>query len=196
MSVTPVRPNQRERILDAALRLMSEHGSAKTSMRQLARDCGLNVAALYHYFESKDALLAAVIDERQYGARLAEVPEIPADISPAERLELIYRTVWEGALAEEPIWRLLLGEGLRREAAVLPVGRGLLDVIRPGLTAWIEVAIPEVVAPPSSVADLIFGQLFAGFVRHIFDPDLDVGIIERESAAALIAALFAPSALR
>jgi AcrR family transcriptional regulator len=189
----PVRPNQRERILDAALRLMSEHGSSKMSMRQLARECDLNVAALYHYFESKDALLAAVIDERQYGARLADVPEIPAELAPADRLALIYRTVWEGALAEEPIWRLLLGEGLRREPAVLEVGHSLLDVIRPGLTAWIEVAVPEVAAPPAAVADLIFGQLFAGFVRHIFDPGLDVDVIERESAEALVAALFTPA---
>lgn len=45
-------------------------------MRLLARECGLNPAAIYHYFESKDALLAAVIDERR-GARLAEVPRHP-----------------------------------------------------------------------------------------------------------------------
>jgi len=170
---------------------MSEHGSAKTSMRQLARECGLNVAAIYHYFESKDALLAAVIDERQYGARLAEIPEIPADLPAAERLALIYRTVWEGALAEEPIWKLLLGEGLRGEPAVLSVGQSLLDVTRPGLTAWIEVAIPDVVAPPAAVTDLMLGQLFAGFVRHIFDPALDIAVIERDSADALVAALFA-----
>ena len=193
MPTTTIRPNQRERILDTALRLMSEHGSAKTSMRHLARECGLNVAAIYHYFESKDALLAAVIDERQYGARLAEIPEIPAELPPAERMALVYHTVWEGALAEEPIWKLLLGEGLRGEPAVLSVGQSLLDVIRPGLTAWIEVAIPEVAAPPAAVTDLMLGQLFAGFVRHIFDPALDLDIIEHDSAAALVAALFAPA---
>ena len=41
-------PDQRARILDTALRLMSEHGSADTSMRRLVTACGLNVATLYH----------------------------------------------------------------------------------------------------------------------------------------------------
>ncbi|MCB0970444.1 MAG: helix-turn-helix transcriptional regulator, partial [Acidimicrobiales bacterium] len=81
MAAAPVRPNQREHILDVALALWSAQGSAKTSMRELARECGLNVAAIYHYFESKDALLAAVIDERRYEARLAdEIPDLPADL--------------------------------------------------------------------------------------------------------------------
>ena len=48
---------QRGRILDAALALMSESGSAGASMRQLAAACGLNVATLYHYFPSKADLL-------------------------------------------------------------------------------------------------------------------------------------------
>ena len=61
MAAATIRPNQRGHILDVTLRIMSDQGAAKTSMRQLARECGINVATLYHYFESKDALLAAVI---------------------------------------------------------------------------------------------------------------------------------------
>jgi AcrR family transcriptional regulator len=184
VAAATVRPNQREHILDVALRLMSEHGSAKTSMRMLAKECGLNVAAIYHYFDSKDALLAAVIDERRYEARLAEIPAIAPDLPAGERLALIYRTIWQGALAEESVWRLLLGEGLQGEAAALPVGRSLLEVFRPGLTSWIEVAVPEV-GDPAAVADLMVGQLFAGFVQHIFDPALDLGEIERRGGESL-----------
>jgi len=67
VAAVPTRPNQREHILDVALELMSEHGAATTSMRQLAKACGLQVAALYHYFESKDALLAAVVAAAREG---------------------------------------------------------------------------------------------------------------------------------
>ena len=49
--------NQRERILDAALLLMSDRGAGSTSMRQLAKACDLNVASIYHYFPSKADLL-------------------------------------------------------------------------------------------------------------------------------------------
>lgn len=190
MTTAAVRPNQRERILDAALALMAEHGSAGTSMRMLARECGLNVAAIYHYFESKDALLAAVIDERRYEARLAEIPELPGDLPAAERLASIYRTIWQGALAEEPVWRLLLGEGIRGERSALPVGRSLLEVFGPGLAGWIAATVPEVAAP-DAVAEVMIGQLFAGFVRHIFDPDLPLTEIERRGAEAVAAAVLA-----
>ncbi len=168
---------------------MSEQGSAKTSMRLLAKECGLNVAAIYHYFESKDALLAAVIDERRYEARMAEIPEIPAHLPPGDRLELVYRTIWQGALAEEAVWRLLLGEGLRGERAALPVGQSLLAVFRPGLTGWLQSEIPEI-ADPAAVADLLVGQLFAGFVHHIFDPSVDLDDLEREGGRAVRRALF------
>ena len=189
MAAATVRPNQREHILDVALRLMSENGSAGTSMRLLARECGLNVAAIYHYFESKDALLAAVIDERRYGARMAEVPAVPAHLDPEARLRAVFHEVWQGALAEEPVWRLLLVEGVRGEPAALPVGRSLLEVIGTGLGPWLGEAIPELDAPPAAVADLFLGQLFAGFLRRVFDPTLDVDDIERAAADTLVAAL-------
>jgi AcrR family transcriptional regulator len=188
MPTSAVRPNQRERILDAALALMAEHGSAGTSMRMLARACDLNVAAIYHYFPSKDALLAAVIDERRYEARLAEIPDLSPDLPAAERLAQIYRTVWAGALAEEPVWRLLLGEGIRGEEAALPVGRSLLEVFGPGLAGWIAATVPEVI-DPGAVAEVVIGQLFAGFVRHIFEPDRPLAELEDAGAAAVIGAV-------
>ncbi len=185
MAAAPVRPNQREHILDVALALMSEHGSAKTSMRMLARECNLNVAAIYHYFESKDALLAAVIGERRYEARIAEIPDLPASMAAPDRLRAIFRTVWDGALAEEAVWRLLLGEGLRGEEAALPVGRSLLEVFRPGLASWIATAVPEV-ADPVAVADLMVGQLFVGFIHHIFDPGHPVDELAVAGADAIV----------
>lgn len=188
-TATATRPNQREHILDVALGLIATHGAAAMSMRMLAKECGLNVAAIYHYFDSKDALVAAVVDERQYGARLAEVPEIDPSLPAPDRLELMFREIWEGALAEEPVWRVLLGEGLRGESMVLPVGKELLDVIGPGLTEWLKASLPEA-AEPDAVAQMLIGQLFAGFLRHIFEPDLDTEVIRRRATIALSAVVF------
>ena len=188
MAAVPTRPNQREHILDVALELMSEQGAGTTSMRQLAKACGLQVAALYHYFESKDALLAAVIEERRYGARLAEPPAVDPSLPPDARVRLVFSAVWQGAMDEEPIWRLLLGEALRGEPAAIPVGHALLTVLGPGLEAWLGDAIPEL-DDPAAAASLVVGQLFAGFVRHIFDQLLDVAEIERSGGDALVALL-------
>jgi AcrR family transcriptional regulator len=190
MTATATRPNQREHILDVALGLIASQGASGMSMRQLANACGLNVAAIYHYFESKDALVAAVVEERRYGARLAEdIPHLDPSWTPARRLTVVFETLWNGALAEEPVWRLMLGEGLRGEPSVIPVGRGLLEVLGPGMADWLRAAIPEI-AEPDAVAQLLIGQMFTGFLRHIFEPDLDTKVIGDEGAKALVVVVF------
>jgi hypothetical protein len=91
-------------------------------------------------------------------------------------------------LEEAPIWRLLLGEGLRNEPTVLPVGRQLLDVLHPGLTAWIGAAIPEI-AQPDAAANVVLGAMFTGFITHIFDPDRATADLESELADVVLVLL-------
>ena len=178
----------RERILDEALGLMAEQGAAGTSMRQLAGACGVQVAALYHYFESKDALLAAVIAERNYGRRIAEPLELDPLAPPEQRLRSIFQQMWDGAIEEESVWRLLLGEGIRSEPSALPVGRDLLDTVMPGVTVFVRECVPEI-ADPETAAELLLSQMFLGFIRHMFDPAADVAEIGRERADVLVRTL-------
>lgn len=173
---TPVR----ERILDAALDLMGERGAAGTSMRQLAQACDVQVAALYHYFESKEALLAAVIAERNYAARLADPPPLDHTATAAERVRSLFDTLWRGALEEEPVLRLLLGEAIRSEPAALPVGRQLLDALTPGVATWLRQWVPEV-SQPDVLAQVMVGQLFLTFIHHLFDPEADVEALGRQA---------------
>lgn len=189
MTVAAAQP-QREHILDVALRLMAEHGAAGVSMRQLARECGIQVAAIYHYFESKDALLTAVISERNYAARLADPPALDPEASAPDRLRTIWDAIWVGALEEEAIWRLLLGEGLRGEPAAVTDGHELLGVFQTGTAAWVGSWVPEI-TDPAGVTRLLIGQLFLCFIRRIFDPAVDVTVIGAEAADALISAAFA-----
>ena len=178
----------RERILDNALDLMAERGAAGTSMRQLAKACDVHVAALYHYFESKDALLTAVIAERNYTGRMAEPLAIDRSAPARDRLAALFGQMWNGALDEEAVWRLLLGEGIRSEPAALPVGRSLIDALRPGVTSWIAEWLPEV-AHPAEAADVILGQMFFGFLRYMFEPGLDTHRFEAEAVAVLATVL-------
>ena len=186
MTTAEVRPNQRDHILDVALRLMSERGAVGMSMRQLAAACDLQVAAIYHYFESKDALLAAVVAERQYGTRMADPLPVDPEAPAAERLRQLFRFVWEGALDEQAIWRLILGEGMRGEPTVLPVGRELLEILEPAARSWVAQVLPDV-DRPDAVARLLVGQMLAGFVRHVFEPDRDPAAIAEDSADTLVA---------
>lgn len=180
------RANQRERILDAALELMSQQGSAAMSMRQLADACGVRVAAIYHYFPSKDELLRSVVEERRYTSRL----EAPVDLDPlapvAERLDAVFGLFWQGALDEEPVLRLLLGEALRRQPAAMPTGAGLLQLFRGGVRGLLDQCVPEL-EDPEVVARLIVASVFSGFVRHVFEPDTPVDEIGADELAVLLA---------
>jgi AcrR family transcriptional regulator len=54
------RRETRERIVDAAQRLLIEEGTEALTMQRLARELGYAVGAAYRYFASKDEVLAAV----------------------------------------------------------------------------------------------------------------------------------------
>jgi AcrR family transcriptional regulator len=189
--------NQREAILDHALVLMSSRGAAGMSMRQLASACGLHVAAIYHYFDSKDALLAAVVAERRYRARLVEPLPIDPALPGPERLRALFLHVWSGTLEEESIWRLLLGEGIRGEPAVVQAGGELMVLVESAARGWVTEVLPEL-ACPELVARLLVDQLLAGFVRSVFDgPAATTSGGERSDrhvaeggAAALVEAVF------
>src|SRR6204780_2621097 len=54
------RGSTRERILDIALELFTEHGYDKTSLREIADELGFTKAALYYHFERKEDILLAL----------------------------------------------------------------------------------------------------------------------------------------
>lgn len=58
----PVPPARNEEVLEAALELIAEHGVTGASLRRLAKRLGMSQPSLYHYFPSKDALVAAILD--------------------------------------------------------------------------------------------------------------------------------------
>lgn len=186
MSDSPAqRTNQREHILDTALDLMAQQGSAGMSMRQLAQACGVQVAAIYHYFPSKEALLSSVIDERRYTARLEDEPlAVDADAPVEIRLRAVFEVFWAGALEEERVLRLLLGEALRNEEAALPRGSSLLEVFRVGVVGAIEELIPEI-QDPKSIAELLIAHVFSAFIQHVFEPDTSVEAIGARHADVL-----------
>lgn len=78
----------RKRILDAAYTLFRRRGYARVSMDQIAVAAALTKRTLYHHFESKDQLLAAVLKAqhamalaayRTFGDRLSGTPEAIVD---------------------------------------------------------------------------------------------------------------------
>lgn len=77
------------KVRQAALRLFAQFGYAAVSMRQIARDVGVQAGALYTYTPDKQALLFDLMRDHMAEV-LAGIAQLP-DGSPGERLEWIVR---------------------------------------------------------------------------------------------------------
>lgn len=83
--------HRRDDVLDHAVDLLDDHGLAALTMRRLGSELGVQPSAIYHHFESKQMLLAAVADEilaRGRSARTAtgwaeQVREVCAELRAA-----------------------------------------------------------------------------------------------------------------
>src|SRR5580704_13248627 len=56
--------NTKDRILDAAERLFARDGFEATSLRAITTEASVNLAAVNYHFQSKEALVQAVIGRR------------------------------------------------------------------------------------------------------------------------------------
>ncbi len=53
----------RELIIGKAIELFSQKGYGASSIRELAKECGISLGLMYNYFPSKEALLDTIISE-------------------------------------------------------------------------------------------------------------------------------------
>lgn len=73
------------RIREAALRLFAQHGYAAVSMRQIAKEVGVQAGALYNYTPDKQSLLFNLM-ERHMAELLAAWAAVPRASTALERL--------------------------------------------------------------------------------------------------------------
>jgi AcrR family transcriptional regulator len=136
-------PLSRERVLDAALRLVDEHGLEALSMRRLGAELGVEAMSLYHHVPSKDALLDGLAERLWAEVRLParDAPDWKAAVRPT--VETLRRL----AQAHPNAYPLLLAREALPEPA-LHVFDALLRTLRgakfdpelAGYTLWALVA--------------------------------------------------------
>jgi AcrR family transcriptional regulator len=94
-------------VLDAAERVMSEHGYEAATLARIVDLSGVPMSSVYHYFGSKDGVLLAVM-ERGAQRFFAELPQItPRAGSLEEHLAGLIAVV-RGALDDQPHFLRLL----------------------------------------------------------------------------------------
>jgi TetR/AcrR family transcriptional regulator, transcriptional repressor for nem operon len=62
--MSPQPSNTQQKLVDAAMDLFAYHGYGPTGLSQIAKQAGVNAGSLYHFFPTKEDLLAAVLRRR------------------------------------------------------------------------------------------------------------------------------------
>ena len=62
MTIRTREPLTRERVVDAALRVMDQEGLEAVTMRRIAREVGVEAMSLYHHVEDKDDILDGICE--------------------------------------------------------------------------------------------------------------------------------------
>lgn len=77
---------KRTHILKIAARVFADQGFARASMSQVAKDCGISKANIYHYYSSKDALLFDILDTYLSALRNRIIGLDLAGLDPSDQL--------------------------------------------------------------------------------------------------------------
>jgi TetR/AcrR family transcriptional regulator, cholesterol catabolism regulator len=102
MARTPkVVEDRREQIIDAAMRVFSQKGFTRATNKDIAREAGITPGLIYHYFENKEGLLKAVIEERSPLKVFRSLPSRVMALPPEAFLRLLLKQVLDVVEGEQ-----------------------------------------------------------------------------------------------
>lgn len=94
MARTPkVVEDRREQIIDAAMRVFSEKGFTRATNKDIARAAGITPGLIYYYFESKEDVLKAIVEQRSPLRLVSSLPPEVFTLPPEQFLRLLIRQI-------------------------------------------------------------------------------------------------------
>jgi AcrR family transcriptional regulator len=101
-------------ILAAARDEFAEHGLGGARVDRIAERAGLDKRLLYYYFDNKDSLFLAVLEDTYRGIREAEKQLHLTDLAPAEAVRRLTEFTWNYYLEHPEFLTLLNSANLHR----------------------------------------------------------------------------------
>ncbi len=148
---------RRETFIDIAQRLIQAKGYEQMSIQDILGEAAASRGAFYHYFDSKAALLEAVV-ERVVETAISTLTPLTADpdVPALQKFEGVFAGIahWKGERTE--LMLALLQVWLSDENAIVreKVRHGLVARLAPLLSAIVCQGAAEGVFTPSSPGDL------------------------------------------
>ncbi|GAC1041951.1 transcriptional regulator BetI [Rhizobium sp. No.120] len=113
-----MEPVRRKALVDAAMRVIGDHGSLTVTMSEIAKQAGVSPALAHHYFGSKEQLLIETVRVHLQRLRDSVVTALRAAKTPREKLSAVIRVSFQpDQFAPETIaaWLAFYAEAQRSE---------------------------------------------------------------------------------
>jgi AcrR family transcriptional regulator len=178
-------------VLDAAERLMSEHGYEAATVAALKEEAGIPMSSIYHYFGSKDGVLLAVM-ERGSKRLFAHLPVLTTrPRRPVEHLRVTVEAFAEAFDRNPDFLRLLVAMAAQPPSTgeVLAVMNGVRKKARLRLRDEIRTALGPGTddATAERLAHFAHAAIDGAFVSQQIEPDVSLHTILAGLPAALVA---------
>lgn len=175
---------RRQQIVEAALRCFAREGFHATSMRDVIRESRLSAGAVYSYFPSKEALIAAAVEPvlAQVTGALDDVLAAREPVDPARIAGLLLERIWSKVVGGEVDYTRVAvtawGEALR-DRAVATVAEDAYRAIRSRLTdavrRWRDAGHLPDDADVEALGQVLFAMVTGFVLQHALLDDVEPG---------------------
>ncbi len=167
----------KERLIESARAEFSDRGIESATTRGIAERAGCNEVTLFRHFESKEKLLAAVVQD--VSVEFSEVCECKGGYSGELREDLVrFARVYDESLQRcEGMARALIGEGRRRPTLCKELIGDVLDPFHRSIATYLEHA---------KEGGLVRGDLDGMAFAEIFTSALMGGLLRRTSGLSAL----------
>ncbi|MDF1573793.1 MAG: TetR/AcrR family transcriptional regulator [Bacteroidales bacterium] len=136
-----MRVSRRQQIMDVALELFAREGYANCSIAQLSKHAGISKGLMYNYFESKESLLVAIIENGIRGILDYFDPDHDGVLT-SEELHGFIRKIFSSIRKNQQFWTLyisiILQPGVKEFLEGKPF-KNLMDQFGPMLVEYFTV---------------------------------------------------------
>ncbi len=173
---TGKRTTTQSRIIDAAARLLSEHGPAAVTTRRVAEQAGVQPPAIYRLFGDKDGLLEAVAEHVMAAFASSKVAIVQAaaaeNVDPLDDLRAGWQSQIEFGVANPALFRLLSDPTKVARSPAAESGKRVLEarVHRVAAAGRLRVSEPRAVGMIQAAGIGVIQTLLATPEHH--DPEL------------------------
>lgn len=176
---TDIARRRKAQVLDAAAECFRERGFHRSSLAQIAAAAGMSPGHIYHYFKSKEEIVAAIVERERSDVKLLvdEAKATGADADIAFFVDQLARGVaWHNDTSRASLTMEILAEAARNPEIARVVQRNDADV-RELLFALFQDRSPHIQSRLEIVGALMAGLSVRALRNPQLSEDLDLDML-------------------